>query len=98
MPGVDVHSHVIPPGVVEAIAADPAGFSARIESADGTRRVVHDQGYAYPLFEEFVEPGAKLQAMDRKGLDVSVLSPPPPLFYYWADAEMGARIARLVND
>ena len=98
MPTIDIHSHAIPPSVVEAIELDPAGFSAQIEGKGKERRVVHDQGYAYPLFEEFVDPAAKLQAMDRKGLDISVLSPPPPLFYYWADAKTGADIARLVND
>jgi aminocarboxymuconate-semialdehyde decarboxylase len=95
---VDIHSHAIPPSVIEAIEADPAGFSARIEGKGKERHVVHDQGYAYPLFEEFVDPATKLQAMDGKGLDISVLSPPPPLFYYWADAKTGAHIARLVND
>jgi aminocarboxymuconate-semialdehyde decarboxylase len=99
MPTTDVHSHVVPPAVAEAVAADPTGFSARIEEGgSGEKRVVHDQGYAYPLFEEFTDPEAKLQAMDRKGLDISVLSPPPPLFYYWAEAEMGVRVARMVND
>jgi aminocarboxymuconate-semialdehyde decarboxylase len=95
---VDVHSHVIPPSVVEAMEADPAGFMVRIEEGGDARRVVHDQGYDYPLFEEFTNPAAKLQEMDRKGINISVLSPPPPLFYYWADAETGASIARLVND
>jgi len=76
MPTIDVHSHVIPPAVAEAGAADPTDFSARIEvGGSGEKRVVHDQGYAYPLFEEFTDPEAKLQAMDRKGLDISVLSP-----------------------
>lgn len=98
MPTIDIHSHVIPPSIVESIEADPEGFSARIEGKGKERRVVHDQGYTYPLFEEFVDPAVKLQVMDRKGLDLSVLSPPPPLFYYWADARTGADIARLVND
>lgn len=98
MTAVDVHSHAIPPSVVEAMEADPAGFMARIEGEGEARRVVHDQGYAYPLFEEFTDPTAKLREMDRKGIDISVLSPPPPLFYYWADAETGASIAQLVND
>lgn len=71
---------------------------AKIDGQGETRRVMHDQGYAYPLFEEFTDSRAKLQAMDRKNIDVSVLSPPPPLFYYWADPETGARVARLVND
>ena len=98
MTAVDVHSHVIPPGVVEAMEADPTRFMARIEGDGETKRVVHDQGYAYPLFEEFTSPAAKLRAMDRKGIDLSVLSPPPPLFYYWTDPETGSRVARLVND
>ena len=59
---------------------------------------MHDQGYAYPLFDEFTDHEAKLRAMDRKGIEISVLSPPPPLFYYWTDAETGARTAQLVND
>lgn len=95
---IDVHSHAIPREVVEAIEADPTGFMARIEDGDHTRRVVHDQGYAYPLFEEFTDPGTKLRAMDRKGIEVSILSPPPPLFYYWAEPETGNQTARLVND
>lgn len=98
MTAVDVHSHVIPPGVVEAMEADPTRFMARIEGDGETKRVVHDQGYAYPLLEEFISPAAKLRAMDRKGIDLSVLSPPPPLFYYWTDPETGSRVARLVND
>jgi aminocarboxymuconate-semialdehyde decarboxylase len=98
MTAVDVHSHAIPPGVIEAMVAHPTRFMARVEDQGETRRVVHDQGYAYPLFEEFTDPHAKLRAMERKRIDVSVLSPPPPLFYYWADAEIGADIARLVND
>jgi aminocarboxymuconate-semialdehyde decarboxylase len=95
---IDVHSHAIPASVVEAMEADPTRFMARIEVGSESRRVVHDQGYAYPLFEEFTNPTAKLSAMDRKGIDLSVLSPPPPLFYYWADPEKGSDIARQVND
>ena len=71
---------------------------AHMEDDGDVRRVVHDQGYAYPLFDEFTDPEAKLQAMDRKGIDTSILSPPPPLFYYWADPETATRTARLVND
>ncbi|WP_029004882.1 amidohydrolase family protein [Azorhizobium doebereinerae] len=95
---IDIHSHVIPPRMVDAIAADPAGFAARVTAEGGTRRMVHDQGYVYPLFDEFIDVSAKLKAMDRKGLDVSVVSTAPPMFYYWAQADLAAKAARLVND
>ncbi|EYD75325.1 Aminocarboxymuconate-semialdehyde decarboxylase [Rubellimicrobium mesophilum DSM 19309] len=60
--------------------------------------MVHDQGYAYPLFDEFSNPDTKLEAMDRKGIDVSVISPAPPMFYYWADADLALKVAQTVND
>lgn len=95
---IDLHSHVIPPQVVEAIRNDPKGYSARLTKSDDMVKVVHDQGYVYPLFEEFHDAEAKLESMDRKGIDVSVISPAPPMFYYWADADLALNMARLVND
>ncbi len=95
---IDLHSHAIPRSIVAAIEADTEGFAAQVEGADGNRRMRHQQGYVYPLFDEFVDPAAKLAAMDRKGLDMSVVCTAPPMFYYWASVELAARAARLVND
>jgi aminocarboxymuconate-semialdehyde decarboxylase len=95
---IDLHSHVIPTRMLEAIMADPVTFSARGEGDGAERRIVHAQGYAYPLFPEFFDPAAKLASMDRKGIDISVISPAPPMFYYWADVDLALRVARLVND
>jgi aminocarboxymuconate-semialdehyde decarboxylase len=95
---VDLHSHVIPRSMIDAIRRTPAVWGARIEREAAGERVVHDQGYAYPLFAEFFDPDAKVQSMDRRGLDVSVVSPAPPMFQYRADAELAQRTARLIND
>jgi aminocarboxymuconate-semialdehyde decarboxylase len=95
---IDIHSHVIPDRIVAAIAADPRRFRARVEGEGSARRIIHDQGYVYPLFEEFREVEAKITAMDRKGIDMSVISPAPPMFYYWADADLALEVAGLVND
>jgi len=95
---IDMHSHVIPKRIVDAITGDPATFAARLRPAQGHSLVAHDQGYVYPLFPEFVDPEAKLESMDRKGIDISVISPAPPMFYYWADADLGLKVAGMVND
>src|SRR5664280_965678 len=95
---IDIHSHVIPMRIVDQIELHPAEFAARIEGNAEVRKVIHEQGYVYPLFTEFHKPEAKLESMDRKGIDVSVISPAPPLFYYWADVELALKTARLVND
>ncbi|MGY3607528.1 MULTISPECIES: amidohydrolase family protein [unclassified Bradyrhizobium] len=95
---IDIHSHVIPDRIVSAIAADPKRFRARVEGEGAARKIIHDQGYVYPLFEEFRQTEAKLAAMDRKGIEISVISPAPPMFYYWADADLALEVAGLVND
>jgi aminocarboxymuconate-semialdehyde decarboxylase len=95
---IDIHSHVIPDRIVAAIAANPKRFRARIEGEGASRKIIHDQGYVYPLFAEFCQVEAKLDSMDRKGIDISVISPAPPMFYYWADADLALEVAGLVND
>lgn len=95
---IDLHSHVIPPQVVEAIRSNPKGYSAHLKTSGDSVKVVHDQGYVYPLFDEFHNAEAKLESMDRKGIDVSVISPAPPMFYYWAEADLALNMAKLVND
>jgi aminocarboxymuconate-semialdehyde decarboxylase len=97
-PTVDLHSHVIPRPMLDAIRQSPATWGARVESIGAAERVVHAQGYAYPLAAEFFDPAAKIESMDRRGLDVSVVSPAPPTFFYWADGEVALAAARLVND
>lgn len=95
---IDIHSHVIPDRIVAAIAANPKRFRARIEGEGASRKIIHDQGYVYPLFEEFRQVEAKLDSMDRRQIDISVISPAPPMFYYWADADLALEVAGLVND
>ncbi|HLT28090.1 MAG TPA: amidohydrolase family protein [Zeimonas sp.] len=95
---IDVHNHVIPQRVVERLAREPERFLARIDGEGDARRVVHEQGYVYPLFAEFHDVDAKLESMDRRGIDIAVLSPAPPMFYYWAEASLAVETARLVND
>ncbi|MEO7009794.1 MAG: amidohydrolase family protein [Caldimonas sp.] len=95
---IDIHSHVIPTRIIDQIALHPAEFAARIEGQSPVRKVIHEQGYVYPLFDEFHDAQAKLESMDRKKIDVSVISPAPPMFYYWADVDLALKTARLVND
>ena len=41
---------------------------------------------------------ARLTVMDREGIDIQAVSTAPGQYYYWADAEIGRRTARLIND
>jgi aminocarboxymuconate-semialdehyde decarboxylase len=95
---VDVHAHVIPPVLVEAMRTGDAPDGIRLEQVDGEPWVVHRQGYRYPLPDAFHEVEARLARMDADGVDRALLSVAPPLFLYWIDAAEAADAARAVND
>jgi aminocarboxymuconate-semialdehyde decarboxylase len=97
-PVVDVHAHVLPPVLVEAMRAGSAPDGIRLEGLGDGRMVVHRQGYRYPLLRAFHDVEARLAAMDAQGTDLAVLSVAPPLLLYWVDAATAVDSARLVND
>lgn len=95
---VDVHAHVIPPSLVELMRAGTAPDGIRLEPGEVVPTVVHRQGYRYPLTAAFHDVRSKLDQMDEFGIDVSVLSPAPPLFLYWIAAGAAVSAARVIND
>jgi aminocarboxymuconate-semialdehyde decarboxylase len=95
---IDVHSHVFPQEMMDLIRQKPGDYGMRFEVRDGADRLVRDDGHASPLFEEFHSADAKVAGMDRKGLDISVISPSPMIYFYWLDADRAAAAARATND
>jgi aminocarboxymuconate-semialdehyde decarboxylase len=95
---IDAHHHIIPEDVVQLIRKGDTRFEAEIQMRDGQEWIVHRQGYAYPLFDKFYSAEAKMQDLKDAHLDAVVLSPAPPMFYYWLDSDTGADVAKIVND
>ncbi|MCL6450880.1 MAG: amidohydrolase [Acetobacteraceae bacterium] len=96
---IDVHSHFIPLEFIEAARRDPSRLGVRVvQDASGSDALVHDQGYSYPVPPRFYDLEARRADMRVAGLDSAVLSVSPTLFYYWAEAELAAEVARLCND
>jgi aminocarboxymuconate-semialdehyde decarboxylase len=90
---LDVHTHFIPP-FAQAEARGPGVFGVREEGG----WLVHPQGYRYPVAREFVDADAKVAEMDRLGIDLSVLSIAPPLFFYERGAAEAGAFAERAND
>jgi aminocarboxymuconate-semialdehyde decarboxylase len=90
---VDVHTHFLPRFFVEE-AASGGVFGVRVQDGD----VVHPQGFRYPAVTEFLEAEPKLTQMDRLGIDVSVLSLAPTLFFYDEPVDEAVEFARRSND
>jgi len=94
----DVHSHVIPKEMLDAIEKYPARYEMRIEKEGDNQCIVREGGNRFPVFSEFHDPDAKVAGMDRKGLDVSFISPAPIVFGYSLDADTGLEASRIIND
>lgn len=95
---VDVHSHVLPREMVDAIRARPRDYQMRVERRDGAETFVRDDRHSSPVYAEFHDADAKVEGMDRKGIDISVISVTPVVFFYWLPAEAGLAAARILND
>ena len=95
---VDVHSHVLPREMIEAIRARPRDYRMRVENRDSGETFVRDDRHSSPLYAEFHDADAKVEGMDRKGIDVSVISVTPVVFFYWLDTDAGLAASRIMND
>lgn len=94
---IDFHSHVIPETIIAAMRADPARYGTRIEEENGTRFLVRGK-LRLALAAELYSAEAKLESMERKGVEIAVISPGPQVFFYGLPEEHGIQAARLVND
>ncbi len=94
---IDVHSHVVPQELLDALTRDPGRYKMRYV-AQGHRHLAREGGEKLPVFDEFYDAAAKVAGMDRKGLDVAMLSPAPMVYFYWLDADTGLAASRIIND
>jgi aminocarboxymuconate-semialdehyde decarboxylase len=100
MKPIDLHNHVIPRTIIEAVRKNPEVYrkdKVAIETQGDEILLVLGQK-KFPMERELYEPDAKVEAMARKGVHVSVISPAPLVFFYGLDANAGLEAARIVND
>jgi aminocarboxymuconate-semialdehyde decarboxylase len=95
---IDIHCHYLNQAVAEQVAhLDPAQHEPSVAFANALTRDVN--------LKQIRERGPKLSTietrlrdMDRMGIDMQAVSPAPNQTYYWTDPELGASLARKVND
>ena len=97
-PRIDVHSHVFPREMLDLIRARPHDYGMHFAATPAGEHLLRDDGHVSPLFDEFFDADAKVAGMDRKGLDISVISPTPMIYFYNLDADPAIRATRVIND
>jgi len=93
LPSLDVHNHVIPMEVIDLLNSDPT-FGVSV--AEGEWRGVHH--VPFPMVPSFYDVAAKLEHLDRVGIDGAVISAPPPLFFYEQPGPASAQLCAATND
>lgn len=97
MKRIDVHSHVIPETIVQAMREQPELYKTVIEGEGHQRKFVRGK-VSFDLIPEFYDADAKIESMDRKSIDISVISPGPQAFFYGLGADQALKTARIVNE
>jgi aminocarboxymuconate-semialdehyde decarboxylase len=90
---LDVHNHVIPHDVIRLVSSDS---SFGIDVSDGWWR--GPDHVPFELLRTFYDPAARLNDLERAGLDGAVISPVVALFMYRLEPGRAVRFARTVNE
>lgn len=94
---IDLHNHVVPPTIVEALTRHPTRYGTSIEERDG-KRWFNVHGRYAELQPAYYDADAKVEWLDRNRLDIAGISVGPPIYFYDLAPEIGLEAARLAND
>jgi aminocarboxymuconate-semialdehyde decarboxylase len=97
-PVIDLHAHYFPEGWLRLVEAEGAPSGMRFErNANGSLQFVSDRLNLISPPEIAAAPDARVKAMDRRGVDIQVLSLTSPMVS-WAPPDLGTRLAQAFND
>ena len=96
---IDIHAHVVPRSLWQAIDAKREWYGYRHEPGDGLGTVVgNGKRTQFNSPKVRFTPEERLKDMDAQGVDVQVVSIHTPFFGYHLDPAQGLALARDVND
>src|SRR5690348_4838425 len=99
MRSIDIHAHLVPRALWNAVDAKSEWHGFRHEAGEGLGSIVGGgRRTSLPTPKMRYTPEERLKDMDAQGTDVQVLSIHTPFFGYHLDAAQGRALAREVND
>jgi aminocarboxymuconate-semialdehyde decarboxylase len=96
---VDVHAHLVPPRWDDWAQRYGGGRWPRLVPRDACRAtIMTGDEFFRDIDDRSWNPVRRIEDMDRLGIDRQVLSPPPVMFCYWAEAKANQAFARMQNE
>ena len=94
---IDLHSHFFP---VEALqnSAKYQNRAPKIVLDKGKLSVTSRIGSRPGLGPGAYDPSARIEALNRMGIDIQAISPSPILLFYWEEPEVAAHFSRKQNE
>ena len=97
---IDVHAHFVPPAILDDIRRRGADYGvALIETAPGRPCCAFEHGQQIrPFLDAILNVEARLETMDRQGVDREILTVWADIFGYGLPPQKGAEWHRVLND
>jgi aminocarboxymuconate-semialdehyde decarboxylase len=94
---IDIHAHYFPEAYLDLVANDGKRFDASYRMTDQGFFIKTPAGSNGPLPSRFIDLKARIEDMDKQGVQVQVISLTAPMLY-WGDAELSTKLAIAWND
>ena len=95
---IDIHAHFFPERYLDLIECSGAAFGASIDRSNSKGPVIVLRGSRTPSLDaSYWDLDRRRRVMDKQGVGVHALSLTVPMVYF-ADGELGQRLAEAVND
>jgi aminocarboxymuconate-semialdehyde decarboxylase len=96
---IDLHTHIIPQRWEDFASRYGGGRWPRLVPRDACHATIMTGDAVFrEVTDRSWDPETRIEDMDRLGIDRQVLSPPPVMFCYWAEARAGRAFARMQNE
>ncbi|MBI2880924.1 MAG: amidohydrolase family protein [Candidatus Tectomicrobia bacterium] len=96
---IDLHAHCVPEAYLRLMRNEAARFNTRYgEDEEGWPYVEHPGRGRSVFTRDFWDKEVIRKRIEGVRLDRQIFSPPPQLFHYDADPDLGLEVARLWND
>ncbi|WP_460071533.1 amidohydrolase family protein [Streptomyces sp. YKOK-I1] len=99
-PTIDVHAHLLLPGMEETVAGQPGLAAARALDArrNGPAALAVNGPMVGERIPRLTEVAVRLAAMDARGVDIQLVSPSPSHYHYWAEPRLAEHLCHLANE
>lgn len=98
MGAIDMHNHIIAPGVIDYLAREGRRYATRIVDRGGRRFFLIQESSMRPIDGPISDASARIADMDREGIATQAVSCVPFLMYPEVAPDLALAVAQVNND